>query len=241
MSTRRVGRLVRTRGCGVKRAPVARAERGGGQVEYKNKKWWVRRSASEGDGPRRRWREGPYATQDEADAACSKATLTYTAATPIGEWLDGWVEKEAKRALLGQREDHARRVRTDVNHVKPYLHNVRIGDVKPSDWMDVWDELLTVPSEKTGKPLSRKTVGRCARMRRSSISCSTRSVICVRSNNRWPVSAMLQLTCGQVDALSSRTGSHDFVVFHLASRSWRSMCLHTILASMSTTILSTRS
>jgi len=143
----------------VKRAPVARAERGGGQVEYKNKKWWVRRSASEGDGPRRRWREGPYATQDEADAACSKATLTYTAATPIGEWLDGWVEKEAKRALLGQREDHVRRVRTDVNHVKPYLHNVRIGDVKPSDWMDVWDELLTVPSEKTGKQLSRKTVG----------------------------------------------------------------------------------
>lgn len=155
----RSGRLVRKRGGGVKRTPAARAERGGGQVEYKNRKWWVRRSASEGDGPRRRWREGPYSTCEEADAACSKATLSYTAATPIGEWLDGWVEKEAKRALLGQREDHARRVRTDVGHVKPYLTHVRIGDVKPSDWMDVWDELLAVPSAKTGKPLSRKTVG----------------------------------------------------------------------------------
>lgn len=116
LPTGRLGCLVRTGGGGVKRAPTARADRGGGQVEYKNRKWWVRRSASEGDGPRRRWREGPYATQQEADAACSKATLSYTAATPIGEWLDGWVDKEARRALLGQREDHARRVRTDVNH-----------------------------------------------------------------------------------------------------------------------------
>ncbi len=136
-----------------------RAEPGSGHVELKNHKWWVRRTVVGPNGERRRWREGPYVTQDDAEAACATVTLTFSAATPIAEWLDGWVEKEAKRALLGQREDHARRVRTDVNHVKPYLQNIRIGDVKPSNWMDVWDELLAVPSDKTGKPLSRKTVG----------------------------------------------------------------------------------
>lgn len=137
----------------------ARAEPGSGHVELKNHKWWVRRTVVGPNGERRRWREGPYASQDDAEAACATMTLTFTAATPITEWLDGWVEKEANRALLGQREDHARRVRTDVGHVKPYLERVRIGDVKPSDWMDVWDKLLAVPSAKTGKPLSRKTVG----------------------------------------------------------------------------------
>lgn len=136
-----------------------RAEPGSGHVELKNQKWWVRRTVVGPNGERRRWREGPYVSEDDAEAACATVTLRFTAATPIGEWLDGWVEQEAKRALLGQREDHARQVRTDVNHVKPYLYNVRIGDVNPSDWMDVWDELLTVLSEKTGKPLSRKTVG----------------------------------------------------------------------------------
>lgn len=95
----------------MKRRVTARAERGGGQVEFKNHKWWIRRSASEGNGPRRRWREGPYATRDEAEAACAKATLSYHAARPMGEWLDGWVEKEARRALL---ENLVRRLFADA-------------------------------------------------------------------------------------------------------------------------------
>ena len=136
-----------------------RAEPGSGHVELKNHKWWVRRTVVGPNGERRRWRDGPYATREDADADCATVTLSFTAATPIGEWLDGWVEKEAKRALLGQREDHARRIRKDVAHVKPYLNGVRIGDVKPSNWMDVWDELLTNPSKRTSKPLSRKSVG----------------------------------------------------------------------------------
>lgn len=137
----------------------ARANKGGGEVEFKNRKWWVRRTATGPDGQRRRWRDGPYATRADADDACSAATLSYTGASPIGEWLDQWVTKEQRRAEIGGREDHARRIEAHVNRVKPYLKGVRIGDVKPSDWMDVWDELLTVPSDKTGEPLSRKTVG----------------------------------------------------------------------------------
>jgi len=112
----------------------ARAAYGAGTLEKRGEGWWLRFSDGVGTD-RRRWREGPFRTREEATAHRDRGTrLQGTAATPIDQWLTDWALRTSAELYSLERESDADIKRRHVRlHLAPRLVGIRVGDVRVGD------------------------------------------------------------------------------------------------------------
>ena len=130
----------------------ARSSTGSGTVEHRGNAWFVRRSEGVGE-QRRRWRDGPFHTKEEAIAHRDKGKrLRGTPATICSVWLLDWVERTKVELYAEEREADANIKHRHVRlHLAPNLDRIRIGDLRVGDLNHLWRKL-------NDEGLSRKTI-----------------------------------------------------------------------------------
>lgn len=130
----------------------ARNSYGTGTVEKRGNSWFIRHSEGVGD-QRRRWRDGPFHTKEEALAHRDRGKrLRGTPATLCSVWLLEWAERTKAELYEVEREADANIKHRHVRlHLAPYLDRIRIGDLRVGDLNELWRLLKD-------KGLSRKTI-----------------------------------------------------------------------------------
>lgn len=125
--------------------PSARARRGDGTVKQRtDSTWWVFRSATK-NGQRRRWWDGPFAT--EKDARTGRHLAVPDAKTDAGVWLTEWAEKHCARLRLIGRHANAKLIDSHVRiHLAPQLTGTAIGAITDHTLDDLWWTLRATPT-----------------------------------------------------------------------------------------------
>lgn len=137
----------------------ARAPRRSGTVEYHGGAWTIR--FSEGPrGERKRWREGRFATREEAEAAAAVGPLLNAdSSTMLLDWLDDWHRRRVASLRAAGRDGYASWHDNQVAVLRRNLpDDLRIGELKKRHADDLWTRLLT-KGRGPGKGYARGSVG----------------------------------------------------------------------------------
>lgn len=130
----------------------ARNSYGRGTVEKRGSVWFIRHSEGVGDERKRR-REGPFQSKEEAVAHRDRGKrLRGTPATVCSVWLLDWAERTKFELYAEERESDANIKHRHIRlHLAPNLDRIRIGDLRVGDLNHLWRQL-------NDGGLSRKTV-----------------------------------------------------------------------------------
>ena len=137
-----------------------RAAYGTGTVEQRGDNWFVRHSEGNGD-LRRRWREGPFRSHDEAVAHrdIGKRLRGHTA-TPTDQWLYDWSDRTVMELYqLGRESDADIKERHVRLHLGPRLAGIRVGDLRVGDLNTLWRRLLDSGLSAKSVTMIRGTLG----------------------------------------------------------------------------------
>jgi len=137
-----------------KRSERFRSERGGGSVVNIGGRWWIQRSRTitlpNGRKQRKRWREGPFRTKADAQAAQrSLAPVSDLNAQRItwDEFLEGWLAGYVAELLAEERRSYAASLTRQVNlHLRPRIGRIVVSETSADDIKRLWRDLLN-PSD----------------------------------------------------------------------------------------------
>lgn len=133
-----------------KRNGKFRSERGGGTVVEIGGRWWIQRSRTitlaNGKKQRKRWREGPYRTEDAAKAAqraLAPVSDLHAQRLTWDEFLEGWLASYVAELIAEERSSYAASLTRSVNlHLRPRIGSKVIAETTVEDIKRLWRDLL---------------------------------------------------------------------------------------------------